>query len=288
MRGLDKTVVFRPVNQTFGSRPRDKKVSLARALSKMGVASRKQAREMIEAGRVSVNGRRLTNPEVRVDPDREVIRVDDRTVRSAAPVYLMMHKPAGVVTTRSDERGRRTVYDLLKTFDSRPLDGREGWVFPVGRLDRESSGLLLLTNDTQWGNRIVAPESKIPKVYHVALNPPISSEDRERLSRGIILDDGVRTRPAEVAPLPRPDAPLLKTKAGCWIEVILQEGKNRQIRRMCEALGYRVERLVRVRIASLLLGDLPSGATRPLTPAEVRRLASPSVSKRRRGEEERR
>ncbi|HET6369587.1 MAG TPA: pseudouridine synthase, partial [Nitrospiria bacterium] len=233
-------------------------VSLARALSKLGVVSRSRAREMIEAGRVSVNGRRMNNPEVRVDPDREVIRVDGRIVRPAAHVYLMMHKPKGVVTTRSDERGRKTVYDLLADRE------KARWIFPVGRLDRESSGLLLLTNDTRWGNRIVDPEAKIPKSYHVKLNRPISVDDLKRFSEGIHLDSGGRTRPAEVR--------LLRTtEKGCWIVMTLREGRNRQVRRMCEALGYRVENLVRVRVGDLLLGDLPPGGTRRLTPKEVLR-----------------
>lgn len=238
----------------------DRKVSLARALSKLGVASRSQARGLIASGRVSVNGRSLTNPEVRVDPDQEVIRVDDRIVRRAAPIYLLMHKPKGIVTTRSDERGRKTVYDLL---------GEEGrGLFPVGRLDKETSGLLLFTNDTQWGNRIVSPASKIPKVYHVKLTRPVSKEDLEQLERGISLD-GVLTAPAGAASLRR-------TEKGEWIALTLREGRNRQVRRMCEALGHRVENLVRVRIGGLSLGDLPPGGIRPLTPAEVRALASPS------------
>lgn len=233
----------------------DKKVSLARALSKMGVVSRRQAGEWIQAGRVSVNGRCLRNPEVRVDPDREVIRVDDRVIEAARPLYLMMNKPKGVVTTRSDEKGRKTVYDLLSG---------DQWIFPVGRLDRETSGLLLLTNDTQWGNRIVAPESKVPKVYHVKLNRPIGKGDLEKLESGILLDEG-KTLPAKAAL-------LRETEKGCWIALTLQEGKNRQVRRMCEALGYEVENLVRVQIGPLKLGDLPSGGVRPLTRAERQAL----------------
>ena len=237
-----------------------RKVSLARALSKLGFTSRSQARPLIESGRVSVNGRCIRNPEVRVDPDREVIRVDNRLIRPAAPVYLMMHKPKGVVTTRSDERERKTVYDLL---------GEEGqWLFPVGRLDKETSGLLLLTNDTQWGNRIAAPSSKVSKIYHVKLDRPISDDDLKQLRSGILLEEG-KTAPAEAVRLEL-------TERGEWMALTLHEGRNRQVRRMCEALGYRVEDLARVRIGDLALGGLPPGAVRPLTPGEVRRLAPPS------------
>ncbi len=240
--------------------PPERKVSLARALSKLGFTSRSQARPLIESGRVSVNGRCIQNPEVRVDPDREVIRVDDRVIRPAAPVYLMMHKPKGVVTTRLDERDRKTVYDLL---------GEEGqWLFPVGRLDKETSGLLLLTNDTQWGNRIAAPESKMPKVYHVKLNRSISEEDMAQLRSGVLLEEG-KTAPAEAVR-------LRQNEKGEWIVLTLREGRNRQVRRMCEALGYQVENLVRVRIGDVALGPLSPGGIRPLTPGEVRRLAPPS------------
>jgi 23S rRNA pseudouridine2605 synthase len=241
----------RPLKKERGKRL-DKKVSLARALSKLGIVSRRQAGVLIESGHVSVNGRYLRNPEVRVDPEKEIIRLDDQVVEAAPPLYLMMHKPKGVVTTRSDEKGRKTIYDLFTA---------ESWVFPVGRLDRESSGLLLLTNDTQWGNRMVAPESKVPKIYHVKLNRRIEERDLKKLEEGIRLEEG-KTLPAKVLL-------LRETEKGCWIEFTLQEGKNRQIRRMSEALGYRVGNLVRVQIGNLKLGDLPSGGIRPLTRIEV-------------------
>jgi len=237
-----------------------RKVSLARALSKLGFTSRSEARPLIESGRVSINGRCIRNPEVRIDLDREVIRVDDQIIRSAALIYLMMHKPKGIVTTRSDEHNRKTVYDLL---------GEEGpWLFPVGRLDKETSGLLLLTNDTQWGNRIAAPQSKIPKRYHVRVSGRVSEEDLKRLRSGVLLEDG-KTAPAEATRL-RP------TENGEWIALTLREGRNRQVRRMCEALGHSVEELIRVQIGDLSLGDLPPGGVRRLTPQEVQRLALPS------------
>ncbi len=140
-------------------------------------------------------------------------------------------------------------------------------------LDKDTSGLLLLTNDTQWGNRIAAPESKVSKVYHVKLNRPIPKEDLEQLRSGVLLEEG-STAPAEATRLKQTDGPA--TEKGEWIVLTLREGRNRQVRRMCEALGYEVENLVRVRIGALALGELPSGGIRALTATEVRQLAAPS------------
>jgi len=239
-------------------------VSLARALSKLGVTSRAGAREWIEAGRVAVNGRRVTDPDRRVDPDRDRISVDGSPVDRAEPIYLMMHKPKGVVTTRSDERGRRTIYDVLAAADPRGAD--PGWVFPVGRLDRDSSGLLLLTNDTRWGARVVAPDSHVPKVYHVRVAPPITPEDLARLAAGVPLADGPSA--------PVGAAVVRRSTRGAWLELTLTEGRNRQIRRVCARLGYRVETLVRIRIGGVALGELKPGEVRRLTEREVAVLQS--------------
>ena len=239
-------------------------MSLARALSKLGVCSRAQARAWVEAGRVEVNGRCVTDPERRVDPDRDRLTVDGAPVSRAEPVYFMMHKPKDVVTTRSDERDRRTIYDVLAAVD--PRGAEPGWVFPVGRLDRDSSGLLLLTNDTRWGARVAAPDAHIPKVYHVRVAPPIAPGDLARLAAGVPLADGP-TAPVGVTVVRR-------STRGTWLELTLTEGRNRQIRRMCARLGYRVETLVRIRIGGVALGELKPGEVRPLTTREVAALQS--------------
>lgn len=239
------------------------KVSLVRGISKLGLASRTEAAAWIEAGRVRVNGEAVRDPSRRVDLDRDRLTVDDGDAAPAARIYLVMHKPKGVVTTRSDEHGRVTVYDVLATAKSGVW--ADTWMFPVGRLDRDSSGLLLLTNDTRWGAGIASPESKIPKTYHVRVRPPLKPNDLERLISGVPLDEG-------------PAAPLRaevvrESPRGTWVELTLTEGKNRQIRRICARLGYRVEALVRIRIGSLALGDLRPGEVRELTADERRGLA---------------
>ncbi|MEO6667720.1 MAG: pseudouridine synthase, partial [Nitrospiria bacterium] len=242
-----------------------------RGISKLGLASRTEAAGWIDAGRVRVNGVAVRDPSRRIDLDRDRVSVDEADAAAISPLYLAMHKPKGIVTTRADEHGRSTVYDVLAASNGGAWGG--AWVFPVGRLDRDSSGLLLLTNDTQWGAGIASPESKIPKMYHVRVRPSLTPQDLERLIAGVPLDEG-------------PAAPIRaevvrESPRGTWVELTLTEGKNRQIRRICARLGYRVEALVRIRIGSLALGDLRPGDVRELTPDERRGLAArPAVTSR--------
>lgn len=243
---------------------RRQRTQLNRALSKLGLCSRGAAAALIASGRVRVNGAAALSPEqwVELGADRIEIapepggdsRLGNIQVTQGAPVHLAMHKPRGYVTTRSDELGRKTVYDLL------PPRWTEGWVFPVGRLDRESEGLLLLTNDGAWADGLIDPARHVPKVYRVKLDRRPGPEALERFRSGIEID-GEMTAPAGAEP-----------EAGGWIRVTLTEGRNRQIRRMFHALGRKVKRLIRVSIGSLELGGLPPGETRELSPGEVEAL----------------
>jgi 23S rRNA pseudouridine2605 synthase len=242
-----------------------KTVSLARALSKLGVTSRSQAREWIEGGRVSVDGRVVRDPERRVDPDVARLAVDGAPVAASARVYLALHKPKGVVTTRSDEHGRKTVYDVLATAPlAADVADKARWVAPVGRLDRDSSGLLLLTNDTPWGAGIADPRSAVTKTYHVRVQPRITPQHLARLSAPLSEEFGPPVAVSVVRESPR----------GTWLEITLTEGKNREIRRMCARLGYRVETLVRIRIGPIALGDLKPGEVRRLTSQEIAALGN--------------
>jgi pseudouridine synthase len=228
-------------------------VQLHRALSKLGWGSRTQAWDWVRAGEVCVDGQVVTDPLTWVDLDRQRVTRLGREAAPAEPLTLALHKPAGVVTTRRDERGRRTVYDLLPA--GLP------WVFPVGRLDADSEGLLILTNDARLAVRLTEPEHAVPKTYRVAVNGVPTEEELERLRQGVDLADG-RTRPAQVR---------LRRRGGhrAVLEVVLTEGRNRQVRRMLAAVGYRVRRLVRMAVGGLELGDLPAGACRRLSPSEV-------------------
>jgi 23S rRNA pseudouridine2605 synthase len=233
-------------------------VQLHRALSKLGLASRTQAWEWIRAGLVQVDGRVVTDPLTWVDVGRQQVARAGREATPPPRVVLALHKPPGVVTTRRDERGRRTVYHLLPP--GLP------WVFPAGRLDADSEGLLVLTNDSQLAVRLTEPGHRVPKTYHVTVSGAPGRQTLEQLRRGIDYGEG-RTRPAGVTLLEQGPKTAL-------VEMVLTEGRNRQVRRMWAAVGHRVKRLVRVAVGGFRLGDLPVGACRLLTAAEAAAVVS--------------
>jgi 23S rRNA pseudouridine2605 synthase len=242
-----------------GGGGREAKVSLARALSKLGYCSRAQARGVVEAGRVAVGGTVRRDPEWRVDPRRDRITVDGAPVAAARRVYLALNKPRGLVTTTADEKGRDTVFRCFEGADLPPH------LSPVGRLDRASEGLLLFTNDTRWAARILDPATHLDKTYHVQVGQVADEDLAQRLIAGVAVEGG------EVLAAKR--ASVLRTaESTSWLEIVLDEGKNRQIRRMLEGLDVEVLRLVRVAIGPLRLGELPKGAHRPLADDEKRAL----------------
>ena len=233
-----------------------RRIGLARSLSKLGYCSRSQAAELIRAGRVQLNGRVRRDPETPVRLERDRILLDDHAIDQQPKIYLMMNKPRGLVTTASDEKGRDTVYDVLeKAGESLP------WVAPIGRLDKASEGLLLLTNDSEWGARVAAPEMHLEKTYHVQIASLADDKLVQAILSGVSGDDGDILRATR--------ARLLRSgDKNCWLEIILDEGKNRQIRRMLAAFGIRVLRLVRVAIGPLQLGKLAKGDYRALSSEE--------------------
>ena len=231
--------------------------TLERVLSKAGLGSRTEARSWIGAGRVRVNGKPIQNPDHWVDLARDRVTFDGRPVSGAAKLYLLLYKPAGYLTTYKDPQGRPTVYDLIRDAGT--------WVAPVGRLDLETSGLLVLTNDTQFAERLTNPDYKVPKTYQVKAATLLSDEQLERLRRGVELSDGL-TRPAEVAR-------LRDSGRHTHLEIAIAEGRNRQVRRMLEAIGSKVLKLVRVAIGEIRIGELPIGSWRRLSAAEVSALA---------------
>jgi 23S rRNA pseudouridine2605 synthase len=245
----------------------NRKIGLARALSKLGYCSRSHAAALILAGRVSIDGKISRNPENPVH-GRSQIAVDGKEVRASEKIYFMLNKPRGVVTTASDEKGRETVYTILgerSDAEAKLPEPGESWVAPVGRLDKASEGLLLLTNDSEWGAHVAAPETHLDKTYHVKIGTLPDKEFVQALLRGVKANDGVALRAKHVN--------LLRAgEKNCWLEIVLDEGKNRQIRRMMEALGVEVLRLVRVGIGPLTLGDLAKGEHRALTVEEKRML----------------
>lgn len=232
---------------------------LQKILSRAGIASRRAAEEMIRQGRVQVNGETVTRLGTTADPYRDRITVDGRLVdvTSTPRLYFLLHKPVGVVSTLKDPQGRPTVRELLKGVRER--------VFPVGRLDYHSAGLLLLTNDGELAERLLHPRSQVPRTYHVKIAGYPTLEVLRTLRSGVRLTDGTLTAPARVRI-------LRASERKTWLEMTLQEGRNREVRRMWEAVGYEVEKLIRVRFGPLVLADLPPGGYRPLQPAEIRAL----------------
>lgn len=232
--------------------PSAPRFGLARALSKLGYCSRSQAAELIRGGRVRLNSKVCRNVEAPVRLAHDEIQVDGNVLRADAPVYLMLNKPRGVVTTASDEKGRPTVYSCLPS--GLP------WVAPVGRLDQASEGLLLFTNDSLWAARITAPETHLEKTYHVQIDVVATEPLCLSLEGGVKHgEDTLRASRARI---------LRMGKKNSWLEIVLDEGKNRQIRRMLASVEVQVLRLIRVAIGPLQLGQLKKGSSRSLTAAE--------------------
>ena len=232
------------------------KKTLDRILSRAGLGSRTEARRWISDGRVAINGKKTLTPDAWVNPDRDRVTFDGRPLRAAEKRYLLLYKPKGYLTTYKDPEGRPTIYDLLKDIPE--------WVFPAGRLDQDSSGLLLITNDTAFGDYVTDPESHVPKTYLVKASELLTDPQLQRLREGIDLNDGP-TRPAAVTRI-RDSARFT------FFEIALTEGRNRQVRRMVEALGAKVLKLVRTQIGRIEIGGLEIGKYRALTPEEVRLL----------------
>jgi 23S rRNA pseudouridine2605 synthase len=248
-------------NAAKGRLPRNaRRTGLARALSKLGFCSRTSATALIRGGRVRLNNAVRCDPETPVDLGRDQIAVDGVVVQHAAKIYLMLNKPRGAVTTAADEKGRKTVYDYL------PSDLRSDahWLAPVGRLDRASEGMLLLSNDSEWAAGITAPETHLEKTYHVQIASVADPELLETLTKGVSAGGQVlRVKRAGI---------LRHGERNSWLQIVLDEGKNRHIRRMLDAVGIEVLRLIRVAIGPLPLGDLSKGAARRLTTGEKRLL----------------
>ncbi|MGZ2381704.1 pseudouridine synthase [Rhizobium leguminosarum] len=234
-----------------------KRVTLPRALSKLGYCSRTQAERLIAENRVAVDGRIVSDTSEWVDLAKVSISIDGLLIAAEAKIYLMLNKPRGLVTTRHDPEGRPTVYDCLRDFDIPHLS-------PVGRLDKASEGLLLFTNDTEFAQILLDPVTHVTKTYHVQIDRLMDDEDIAAMTSGIRHDGELLTATAARR--------LRQGDRNSWIEVELDEGRNRQIRRMLEALGTECLRLVRVAIGELELGELPKGAVRTLTEPELQAL----------------
>ncbi len=242
----------------------DNKVRLQKYLSECGVASRRKAEDLIAAGKVKVNGKPATIGD-KIDPKRDTVVVAGKKIKkSKKNTYIMLHKPRGFITTLSDEMDRKCVAQLIEDVGTR--------VYPVGRLDRDSEGLLLLTDDGEFANALTHPTHHVPKTYRVTIRPTITEEQITALTTGIEID-GRMTMPSEVRVIEKKEGRVV-------IEIIIYEGRNRQIRKMCDALGLEVARLKRIQIGSVKLGMLKTGDWRNLTDEEVHKLMVASSTDR--------
>jgi 23S rRNA pseudouridine2605 synthase len=234
---------------------------LQKIISRAGLASRREAERWIVEGRVSVNGSVIRKLGTQADPVKDSIKVDGKRIKPAvAPLYYAFHKPPGVITTLNDPEHRPDLTPYLARL------GEKKRVFPVGRLDYNTTGLLLLTNDGDLALRLAHPRFGVKKLYHVKLSACPTEEDFAWLRKGIRLDDGM-TAPARARVID-------KLKKNAWVEIEVHEGRKREVRRMFEALGYFVEKLIRVRVGSVSLGPLPQGELRPLSRDEIQSLKS--------------
>lgn len=230
--------------------------TLERVISKAGLGSRTEARRWIHAGRVAVNGQVTENPDQWIDMQRDQVRVDNQPLTIRERMHVLLYKPKGYLTTYKDPEGRPTVYDLITDIDT--------FVSPVGRLDLDTSGLLVMTNDTQFAEHVTNPLSHVPKTYLVKSSTRLTDAQLQQLRDGIELSDGP-TRPAAVTR-------VRDSEKYTHLEITITEGRNRQVRRMIEALDSHVLKLVRVKIGPIAIGELQIGRWRLLTPAEIERL----------------
>ena len=236
--------------------------TLERVFSKAGLGSRTDARSWIGARRVRVNGKIVENPDHWVDLAKDTVTLDGKPLRAPSKTYILLYKPKGYLTTWRDPQGRPTVYDLASEAGT--------WLAPVGRLDLDSSGLLILTNDTDFAERVTNPHHKLPKTYLVKSSTLLSEQQLDSLRRGPVLNDGP-TRPAMVTRV-RDSAKYT------FLEMVISEGRNRQVRRMIEAIGSKVLKLVRLAIGPVRIGELPIGKWRRLSGEEMRALGGPTPS----------
>ncbi len=232
-------------------------MTLDRVLSRFGVSSRTESRRVILEGRMKVNGQVVRDPDRWVEPGKDVIHLDGERLKRARMTYLLFYKPKGVITSHGDPSDRTTIYHYL--------DGCPDWVSPVGRLDKDTSGLLLLTNDTDFANFVTSPDSQVTKTYLVKLNGRIEDETVVRLRDGVRMKRGDFAGPASVRKIE-------DRGKYSWLEVELTEGKNREVRRMFEAIGFTVLKLVRTRIGRLTLAGLEVGKWRELRREEINQL----------------